>query len=198
MVFSVDPSGCPVAEEATSGIGSVPENFVRFAGRAERIVPYLFKKPLFESVLMVAPPSYGWVPMMLSALLAVRPGGAVRIFKFASSFDFDFLGRAGFDVVEQHMEGGHPLIPSSDYLRPGVPVDFVKITAPQRGRAPEAGGGEGGGSRDIVRRSPRGPRSITRKRPVRLQAGFDRVGFGQVGSVASARFCLGPMLRAVR
>ncbi|MFA4972608.1 MAG: hypothetical protein WC683_08340 [bacterium] len=131
FVFSIDPTVPEISEERIEQIGFVPRNHVILRGRAEEVVPYAFDKPFADKAVMVAPPSFGWAPMMLSALLAVRPGGTVDIYKFNSkNFDYGFLRRAGFGVSVTSLRAENPLIPASDFFKPGMPVSHVRITVP--------------------------------------------------------------------
>ncbi|MBN1283220.1 MAG: hypothetical protein JXA24_05550 [Proteobacteria bacterium] len=165
-VLSIDPNCPPIAEEAISRIGFVPRNFLALAGRAERLVPYSFKRPLFEGALMVAPPPLGWVGMMLSAILAVKPGGRVDIYKFNSrNFDFGFLRRSGFEVSVEDLDGADPSLPPSSFFESGVSVNHIGITVPERGGGDD-GWGEGEGPGPIVRGRPGTPRPLTRKRRI--------------------------------
>ncbi len=126
LVFSIDPAAPYITEEHKKH-----NNIVMLRGRAQELVPFAFDEPFADEALMVAPPSFGWVPMMLSALLTVCPGGTVDIYKFNSkNFDYGFLRRAGFEVSVTPLRAGSPSLPASDFFKPGMPINHVNIRVP--------------------------------------------------------------------
>jgi hypothetical protein len=127
--ISIDPNPEPVIKNFLYE-GEFPKNFVPLVGRAEDVAPFAALGSFAEKVVMVSPPAASFNSMILSALLAVKPGGIVTVYLNAEQdSDYGWIPHAGFDMVETLLKPDDPTLPESDCLRKYSRVRHLRIKA---------------------------------------------------------------------
>jgi len=106
----------------------LPKNFVPVTGRAEESAPFAANEPFAEDAVMVAPSRNGLDAMILSALLAVKPGGFVNVYMDAEiKNDLKWLEKTGFLVRDERISPGDPTLPPSGRLEGYSEVRHVRV-----------------------------------------------------------------------
>jgi hypothetical protein len=150
--ISIDPNPEPVKNKFHY-MGEFAENFVPLVGRAEDIAPFAALGSFAEGVYMISPPAASLNSMILSALLAVKPGRFVNIYLNAEQdSDYGWIAEAGFDKVEIVLDRDDPTLPESECFKRYSGVKHLRIRVTDL----EVGGddspkGRGKGFNGIVR-----------------------------------------------
>lgn len=126
--ISIDPNPKPVLDKFGYK-GEFPRNFVPLVGRAEDVAPFAALGSFAEDVVMVSPPAANLNSMLLSALLAVKPGGAISIYLNADqASDVGWVEEAGLDIVEMLLDSDDPTLPDSDCLTKYGAVRYLRVS----------------------------------------------------------------------
>jgi hypothetical protein len=129
LFISIDPNPEPV-RSGFHYMGEFADNFVPLVGRAEDVAPFAALGSFAEGAYMISPPAASLNSMILSALLAVKPGRLVNVYLNAEqASDYGWLPHAGFDMVETLLESDDPTLPESDCLRKYSKVRHLRIKA---------------------------------------------------------------------
>ncbi len=127
LVASIDPTASTIVKELIPATAQY-ENFIHLRGDAERIAPWAALNPFASSASIVAPSPATLDGLMLSALLAVRPGGTITIFSLErESMDIPFLHRLNLPVEQRSFRWSLQEGPYSTYLREGEIVTRTDI-----------------------------------------------------------------------
>lgn len=127
LMVSVDPDPEPIKGNFRTD-GNFPDNFIPLLGRAEDVAPFAALAPFARNVVMIAPPSASLNSMVLSALLAVKQGYYVDVYMNAFlDNDLGWVEEAGFDMVDDFLNSGHPDLPSSERLAEYEGVRHIRI-----------------------------------------------------------------------
>jgi len=128
LYISIDPNPEPVTKNFLYE-GDLPKNFVPLVGFAEDLAPFAALGSFAENVQMISPPAMGLNSMILSALLAVKPGGIVSVYLNADqASDVGWIEEAGFDIVETLLKSDDPTLPESDCLKKYKGVRHLRIS----------------------------------------------------------------------
>lgn len=143
LVLSIEGEIKPIQWDLL-GMRQAPPNFHLLEGRSEWLAPYA-SAPFAQSATMVAPSPLSLRPMLLSALLAVKPGGTIDFYQPVheeASLALLYDARIGFEQTLLDPRGA--FIPQSWYLRDyqvrltRIVVPRFQAAAPVGGFAPEA------------------------------------------------------------
>jgi hypothetical protein len=111
-------------------MADLPDNFVPLLGRAEDVAPFAAHGPFAESAVMIAPPASSLNSMTLAAILAVKPKGFINLYMDASiENDLSWIAKAGFDVLDEIIEAGDPLLPESESLKRYESVRHIRVSS---------------------------------------------------------------------
>ncbi len=128
IVLSIDPDYEPVKKRFNLE-GEMPPNFVPLIGRAEDTAPFAAEAAFANGAVMVSPPAESLNSMILSALLAVKPGRYVNVYTDAFlKSDLGWIEQAGFDIVEDVLRPDDPTLPTGDRLSKYQGVRHIRIS----------------------------------------------------------------------
>lgn len=126
-VVSVEPDVKPIDWSAID-ISYPPRNHSFLMGRAEELAPFAAEGPFASGAVMVAPGEENVMAMLLSALLAVEPGGEVIVFQqMEEMLPVDLIESMGLDVKVFVLDSNSPSLPPSRHLGRGEPIRMARI-----------------------------------------------------------------------
>ncbi len=129
LVLSIEGEVRPIQWELM-GMAEPTPNFHLLEGRSEWLAPYA-SEPFAESAVMVAPSPLSIRPMLLSALLAVKPGGRIDFYQPVheeTPLALLYGARIGFEQTLLDPRGAY--IPPSRYLL-DYQVRLTRVVVPR-------------------------------------------------------------------
>nr|HPQ80186.1 hypothetical protein [bacterium] len=131
--ISIEPDVHPI-DWSSIDVRFPPLNHSFLMGRAEELVPFAAESPIAQDAVIVAPGEQSVMSMMLSALLAVEPGGEIFVFQnMEDMLPVDLLQSMGLEVEIFSVDTGKYDPPPSRYLAREGEIRMARIRVSQFG-----------------------------------------------------------------